>query len=575
MEELQLLCDAVPSFDNEIAFRMIEEELGRDVDDVFVGISEMPIAAASLGQVYKARLRDGGSEVAVKVQRPDMLRKVSLDLYVLRKVARVLKKVQRRFTKSETDYEGLLLEWARGTYKELDYVNEARNSKRFKEMVKKDVPEVYIPDVYDEFTSRKVLTMEWINGSKLSESDADNVKKLVGVGVECFLFQLLSAGYFHADPHPGNLLRTDTGRLCIIDFGLMAEVEKSQTDGMVAAIIHLVNRDWKRVVDDFITLDFLPPTVDKSKVEPVLAAILDQALRGGGAKAINFQSLSSELAEVIFDFPFKIPVYFALIIRSLGVLEGIALSSDPKFKLIMESFPFVSRLVLTDDSPALRESLRQILYKDGAFSPTRLRVLLDSSQGVLGEGEAFVDFDTPSENPTAASSALDFLFSDSGIILRDIISEELANGIDVWVRDSYERATSIFRMTVPTPVRALMATAQKMNPLLPQFSFGLAADNFALPPISADDQRYLDNMRDLVQFLMDKESGGIGMDGLTRMLPDILPKTQILGRMVAGKLSEKYAKRFFEDLVRGNGEVVNNRRRVNLPWAANQFSVKE
>ena len=127
-------------------------------------------------------------------------------------------------------------------------------------------------------------------------------------------------------------------------------------DAMVSAIIHLANRDWPRVVDDFVTLKFLPSDIDKSQVEPVIGAILDQALEGGGAKSINFQSLSDELAAVTFDFPFSIPPAFALLLRALSVLEGIALVGDPEFKLIMESFPFVSKLVMTDRSPALRES---------------------------------------------------------------------------------------------------------------------------------------------------------------------------------------------------------------------------
>ena len=151
-------------------------------------------------------------------------------------------------------------------------------------------------------------------------------------------------------------MRLENGQLCVIDFGLMAVIHKEEMDAMVSAIIHLANRDWPRVVDDFVTLKFLPSDIDKSQVEPVIGAILDQALEGGGAKSINFQSLSDELAAVTFDFPFSIPPAFALLLRALSVLEGIALVGDPEFKLIMESFPFVSKLEMTDRSPALRES---------------------------------------------------------------------------------------------------------------------------------------------------------------------------------------------------------------------------
>lgn len=215
MNELRGLCDAVPSFPNEVAFEMMEEELGRPVGDMFVDMSEKPIAAASLGQVYKARIRADGREVAIKVQRPDMLRKVSLDLYCMKRLALLAEKVQNQFTAARTDYTSLLLEWAKGTYKELDYQNEAANSRKFARLVQARLPDVYVPAVYDDYTSRKVLTMEWINGVKLADCAPEQINALVSKGVECFLFQLLSAGFFHADPHQANLMRLDNGQLVV------------------------------------------------------------------------------------------------------------------------------------------------------------------------------------------------------------------------------------------------------------------------------------------------------------------------------------------------------------------------
>lgn len=195
MAELRALCDAVPSFPNEVAFAMMEEELGRPVDEVYSTISKRPVAAASLGQVYKAELRETGEQVAVKVQRPDMLRKVSLDLYCLKRVARFADSVQRSFTASQTDYLSLLDQWARGTYKELDYENEAENSRKFASLVQARLPDVYVPRVFDQYTSRKVLTMEWIDGVKLADCESEQINALVNKGVECFLFQLLSGKF--------------------------------------------------------------------------------------------------------------------------------------------------------------------------------------------------------------------------------------------------------------------------------------------------------------------------------------------------------------------------------------------
>lgn len=565
MSELRALCDAVPSFPNKIAFEMMEEQLGRPVTEIYDEISEAPIAAASLGQVYKARLRCNGEYVAVKVQRPDMLRKVSLDLYCMKRVALFAQKIQETFTAAQTDYVSLLMQWAKGTYKELDYENEAANSRKFSYLIHKRLPDVYVPKVFDEFTSRKVLTMEWVEGTKLADCNPKEINELVSKGVECFLYQLLSAGFFHADPHQGNLMRLKNGQLCVIDFGLMAVIEKEEMDAMVSAIVHLANRDWPRVVADFVVLKFLPPDVDTSRVTPVLGAILDQALEGGGAKSINFQSLSDELAAVTFDFPFSIPPAFALLLRALSVLEGIALVGDPEFKLIMESFPFVSKLVMTDRSPALREALQQILYKDGTFSPTRLRVLVDSSQGIVNEGEAFVDFDTPSKNSKVTEDAVEFLFSPEGAVIREILVDEVAKGIDVLIRDSYYRTTSSFERLIPAPLRGFYRTSAISVTPLP-FVFG-PSPFFALPPVNDDERIHLDNVRQLVDWIV---SDGLGKSGtspevLVRLMPEILKKSQVLGSQVLGQLSEKVLARFFNDLLRGEGEQVSGRRRVSIP----------
>eukprot|EP00184_Porphyridium_aerugineum_P007858 CAMPEP_0184691426 /NCGR_PEP_ID=MMETSP0313-20130426/288_1 /TAXON_ID=2792 /ORGANISM="Porphyridium aerugineum, Strain SAG 1380-2" /LENGTH=835 /DNA_ID=CAMNT_0027149143 /DNA_START=97 /DNA_END=2604 /DNA_ORIENTATION=+ len=490
MEELRVLCDAVPPFDNELAFGIIKEELGEDAEVLFEFLERDPIGAASLGQVYKCRIRETGDLIALKVQRPDMLRNVSLDLFLLRKGAGLLSMIQDKFTANQTDYQGLLDTWARGTYKELDYINEGKNAAKFRELIK-DLPDVVSPKVYFDYTGRKVLAMEFMKGVKFAEADPEEIKRLVNRGVECFLNQLLLYGVFHSDPHPSNVMATEDGKLCILDFGLMSEIRKPQMDAMIASIIHLANRDYPRVVDDFVELDFLPPTVDRAAVIPVLGAILDQALDGGGANSVNFQSLSSELSQVTFDFPFRIPPYFALIIRALGILEGIALTADPEFKLIMSAYPYISKRVLTDRSPALRETLTQILYKDGSFSPTRLQTLVESAQGFMGEGAAFVDFDTP-PNRVSSRETLQFLFSDEGEFLREILSDEIANGIDVAARSVAKQLADNFNNQIPAPIRNL--------------PFVLKAP--VLPALSMEDEKYLKNMRDLLQFLVNNRTEG-------------------------------------------------------------------
>ena len=392
MNELQQLCDKVPSYDSKVAMKLLEQELGRPWQEVYAELTPEPIAAASLGQVYKGKLMTG-EDVAVKVQRPGVLETVTVDLYIIRRLGVFL----RNFPEitARADVVGLLDEWAARFFEELDYVREGNNATRFAEQIREDLPQVVVPKTYEEFTSRRVLTTQWLDGEKLSQSQADDVGKLVNVGVICYLKQLLDTGFFHADPHPGNLIRTPDGRLAILDFGLMTEIDDNIKYGMIEAISHLVHRDYESIVKDFVTLDFIPPNTDLTPILPVLAKVFDQALEGGGAKNINFQDLAADLAQITFDYPFRIPPYFALIIRAIGVLEGIALVGDPDFALVDEAFPYISKRLLTDDSPRLREALRYMVYgKSSTFDADRLIDLLEA-------------FETFSDNSKSARGSLD------------------------------------------------------------------------------------------------------------------------------------------------------------------------
>ncbi|KAI8101319.1 hypothetical protein M9435_001427 [Picochlorum sp. BPE23] len=392
MNELQQLCDKVPSFDSKIAMQQLQEELGKPWTEIYAELTPEPIAAASLGQVYKGKLKTG-EEVAVKVQRPGVLETVTVDLYIIRSLGLIL----RNFPEitARADIVALLDEWAARFFEELDYVREGNNATRFAELISTDLPQVVVPKTYEEFTSRRVLTTQWLDGEKLSQSQADDVGKLVNVGVICYLKQLLDTGLFHADPHPGNMIRTPDGRLAILDFGLMTEIDDNIKYGMIEAISHLVHRDYDAIVEDFVTLDFIPEDTDLSPILPVLAKVFDQALEGGGAKNINFQDLAADLAQITFDYPFRIPPYFALIIRAIGVLEGIALVGDPNFAIVDEAFPYISKRLMTDDSPRLREALRYMVYgKSSTFDADRLIDLLDA-------------FETFSDNSKSARGSLD------------------------------------------------------------------------------------------------------------------------------------------------------------------------
>mmetsp|Transcript_8648 Transcript_8648/g.12757 ORF Transcript_8648/g.12757 Transcript_8648/m.12757 type:complete len:502 (+) Transcript_8648:75-1580(+) len=346
LSELQKLCDSVEPVSDEIALGVLRDELNVDDfreifdDDVYL------VASASLGQVYKTRLE--GEAVAIKVQRPDMLQKVSLDLYLLHQYANFVDKFTSIFTEQPAFHEELIKNFAAGSYSELDYEREAANQKRFKKELGRRKCKVKIPKVYDSLTTRRVITTEWIDGVKLANAPKEVIKDLIPVGVELFLTQLLDVGAFHADPHPGNLYVTSDGNLCLLDFGLVAEVDSQSQEAMTAAIVHLISGDFGTLVStDAKKLGFLPVDMDTRELQPILTKILTEGLLESGSnlrtRSKKLMQISSELNEVFFKYPFSVPPFFALVTRGLGLLEGIALSGDPNFDIFQASYPYARR----------------------------------------------------------------------------------------------------------------------------------------------------------------------------------------------------------------------------------------
>lgn len=277
MNELQQLCDKCPEYSNEVAMQLLEAELGCKWWEIYSELGTKPIAAASLGQVYKGRLRSGET-VAVKIQRPGVLEGISLDLAIIRKLCQILQRLPAQTT--NTDFVALLDEWAMRFWDELDYETEAEYGNEFGDALQRDLPQVVIPRAYTAYTTRKVLTLQWIDGEKLSESQASNVGSLVGVGVICYLKQLLELNSFHADPHPGNLIRTDRGQLAILDFGLMTQINEDIKIGIIESLVHLLRKDYRAIANDFITLKFLPSGVDVEPLVPAFETIFENAVQG-------------------------------------------------------------------------------------------------------------------------------------------------------------------------------------------------------------------------------------------------------------------------------------------------------
>ncbi|CAI5480428.1 unnamed protein product [Closterium sp. Yama58-4] len=379
LDELALLQDALPTFPDAEAFACIEGELGRPMEAMFESISPSPIAAASLGQVYKARLI-GGTEVAVKVQRPGITTAIGLDFLLIRGLCSLIDKYVDSLTTSSV---ALLDEFADRVYQELNYVQEARNARRFRQLYGNQNG-VYVPQIVWRNTSCRVLCMEWVDGVKLSDAASMrqnnlDVIDLVDIGIQCSLRQLLEFGYFHADPHPGNLLAMSDGRLAFLDFGMMSETPPRARFAIIGHVVHLVNRDYEAMARDYYELDFLDPSVDVAPIVPALRGFFDDVLQATVSE-LNFKTIVDGLGAVLYQYPFNVPAYYALILRSLTVLEGLALYSDPNFKVLAAAYPYMAKRLLTDPNPYLRDALIELLFKDGVFRWSRLENLLAQGQ---------------------------------------------------------------------------------------------------------------------------------------------------------------------------------------------------
>jgi predicted unusual protein kinase regulating ubiquinone biosynthesis (AarF/ABC1/UbiB family) len=419
LHELIKLQDQLPPFSTEEAFQIIERETDRSVREIFQEISPAPIAAASLGQVYRAKLYSG-EEVAVKVQRPNLKPTLMLDLYLMRWFAKRL----GRFLPLNLGHDLSLIvdEFGVKLFEETDYQNEGRNAERFAANFK-DNPLVKVPKIYWQYSSQRVLTLEWIHGLKLTDTAQVQAQGLdqnaiIQIAVTAGLQQLLEHGLFHADPHPGNLFamapepgsKTNVnGRMAYIDFGMMDQLDEPMKEALVDAVVHLINKDYEELAKDFVRLGFLTPETDIRPIIPALETVFDEVI-GKSVGDFNFKTVTDKFSDLMYDYPFRVPAKFALIIRSVVTQEGLALSLNRDFKIVEVAYPYVARRLLTGESENLRRRLLEVLFKDGKFQWQRL-------ENMIGIARTDGNFDIL---PTA-QLGMQYLMSADGEYLRRLI----------------------------------------------------------------------------------------------------------------------------------------------------------
>eukprot|EP00531_Pseudo-nitzschia_arenysensis_P006752 CAMPEP_0116123702 /NCGR_PEP_ID=MMETSP0329-20121206/4886_1 /TAXON_ID=697910 /ORGANISM="Pseudo-nitzschia arenysensis, Strain B593" /LENGTH=836 /DNA_ID=CAMNT_0003617629 /DNA_START=234 /DNA_END=2741 /DNA_ORIENTATION=+ len=488
LDELTKLQDSVEPFDTKVAVEQIEKELGGPLGKFFTSISEEPVAAASLAQVYLATLNDGkDTKVAVKVQRPSVLGTVSKDLYVLRRAAEVFQGLVERFAPQQrTNYVALLNEWSIGFYTELDFNNEARNQQKLRNLLlEKKVKGVMVPQIYEDLCTRRILVSEWVEGKKLSDASNEEINRVTPFAQEAFLTQLFEVGFFHADPHPGNLLLLDKptedgDELALIDCGLMAAINEVDRDFMISAVIHLANKDYASLVDDFVKLQILPEDTNRAAVIPLMDKALSPYVKGGGAKKYEeelkklynmedgnmqstvggFQAMTQDALTVLNDIPFSIPPYFAILGRAIVTLEGVALTGNPDYGIILEAYPFIARKLLTRESSTVQKALQEVLYSnndDGTsgLKLSRLLALLNNAAGSVAtqDGAVFVDIDAVPDDGISFQEGLKFMMSEDAESLRSLLEPEVDSIVDILTRQIFRQGIqeAVVALTPPRP----------------------------------------------------------------------------------------------------------------------------
>jgi predicted unusual protein kinase regulating ubiquinone biosynthesis (AarF/ABC1/UbiB family) len=358
VEAFSELQDRVPPFKNEEAATIVEVELGKPLFVIYRDFCPEPLASASLGQVHKARLHTG-EEVVVKIQRPGLKKLFDLDYIAIQKLLALFRRLG--WFKS-WKLEEIYHEFFAILYQEIDYIQEGKNADRFRHNFQ-DQPRVIIPKVYWQYSTSKVLTLEYVPGIKVDDRAALEAceidpKEINQFGIYCYLRQLLQDGFFHADPHPGNIAVSKKGELIFYDFGMMAEVPSLSKDQMVKTFFAVLKKDTNEVINTLTNMGLLEPVNDMAPVKRLLKFVLDRFTE----KPLNlqeFEAIKREVYAVFEQQPFRLPAKMTYILKSLATLDGLARILDPEYNLTAAAQPFLQSITAKNKGNLMGELFKQ------------------------------------------------------------------------------------------------------------------------------------------------------------------------------------------------------------------------
>ena len=350
VEELSKLQDRVPAFPYEQVKETIETDFAKPIGKLFSSFEPIPLAAASLGQVHRAKLYSG-EDIVVKVQRPGLKQLFTIDLAILGQIARYFQN-HPEWGKNR-DWIGIYDECCRILWEETDYLLEGRNADTFRRNFRGE-DWVCVPRVYWKYASPKVLTLEYMPGIKISHYEAIEAagldrKMLARLGAKAYLQQILNGGFFHADPHPGNIAVNTDGSLIFYDFGMMGQIESNIREGLMQTLVGVAQKNSDKVVSSLINLGALVPTGDMSSVRRSIQFMLDNFMD----KPFEEQSvdaISEDLYEIAYGQPFRFPATFTFVMRAFSTLEGVGKGLDPEFNFMEVAQPYAMKLMTNSNS---------------------------------------------------------------------------------------------------------------------------------------------------------------------------------------------------------------------------------
>ena len=390
IQEFSQLQDRVPPFLSEEAIAIVEEELGKSVYVLFKEFERVPLASASLGQVHQATLYTG-EKVVVKVQRRALEQLFNLDFEVLHSLIRLGNQFFPGFKKYEL--ESIYQEFFKLLFNEIDYIHEGKNAERFRENFQ-NYPRVIVPKVYWQYTTKRVLTLEYLPGIKINDRDSlvangIDTDGIIQLGICAYLKQLLEDGFFQSDPHPGNMAVTQDGQIIFYDFGTMAEIKALAKEQMIQTFFAVLSKDADRVLEMLVYMGLIKPVSDMTPVKRLIRFLLEK-FRDKPVDIREFEEIGTEIYIMFEQQPFRLPPQMTFILKSLTTLDGIARALDPQYNLLAASQPFVRSIATSANKGNIlvaiaRQTKDFIQHK--LQQPSRLERLLQSFESRLEQGE--------------------------------------------------------------------------------------------------------------------------------------------------------------------------------------------